>query len=44
MSSSLLVDTSGWASFFTKTEPTHPQALQRLGIVHQQNDRIITTN
>ncbi len=44
MSSSLLVDTSGWASFFTKTEPTHPQALQRLGIAHQQNDRIITTN
>ena len=43
-SNSLFVDTSGWASFFTKTEPTHLQALQLLGIAHQQNDRIITTN
>ena len=43
-SNSLFVDTSGWASFFTQTEPTHPQALQRLGIAHQQNDRIITSN
>jgi uncharacterized protein len=44
MSNSLFVDTSGWASFFTKTESTHPQALQLLRIAHKQNHRIITSN
>jgi uncharacterized protein len=41
---SLFVDTSGWVSFFTQTEPTYPQALQQLSSAHQQNDRIITSN
>jgi uncharacterized protein len=41
---SLFVDTSGWASFFTQTEPTYLQALQQLSIAHQQNYRIITSN
>lgn len=44
MNSGLFVDTSGWASFFTKTEPTHPQSLQLMGIAHQQNHEIITSN
>lgn len=42
--SSLFVDTSGWASFFTKTEPTHLQAVQSLGSARQQNHTIFTSN
>lgn len=41
---SLFVDTSGWASFFTKTEPAYPQAVQILTTAHQQNRRILTSN
>jgi uncharacterized protein len=44
MSSSLFVDTSGWASFFIKTEPTYPKALKILGIAYQRHHQIITSN
>ncbi|NMF85815.1 PIN domain-containing protein [Nodosilinea sp. P-1105] len=44
MTTSLFVDTSGWASFFIQDQPHYPQALQALSHARTENHRIITTN
>ncbi|NET48919.1 MAG: type II toxin-antitoxin system VapC family toxin [Merismopedia sp. SIO2A8] len=44
MNKLLFVDTSGWASFFVKTEPTHPQAVQTLASAHHNKQTLITSN
>ena len=44
MSKQLFVDTSGWASFFVKTEPTHSRAVQALSIARHNKQTLITSN
>ncbi|MFN6518416.1 MAG: type II toxin-antitoxin system VapC family toxin [Nostoc sp. CreGUA01] len=44
MSSSLFVDTSGWASLLVNTQPFYPQADQHFRLAFQQHKGIITTN
>lgn len=38
------VDTSGWASFFVRTEPHHAKAIELMTQWQQQNGRVVTTN
>ena len=44
MPNSLLVDTSGWASFFIQDQPHYPEALEQLSLARTQNHQIVTTN
>ena len=40
----VFVDTSGWASFFIRTEPHHAKAVELMTQWQQQNGRVVTTN
>ena len=40
----VFVDTSGWASFFIKTDPYHEKAFKLMMLWQQQNRRVVTTN
>ena len=40
----VFVDTSGWASFFVRTEPHHEKAVELMTQWQQQNGRVVTTN
>ena len=40
----VFVDTSGWASFFVRTEPHHAKAIELMTQWQQQNGRVVTTN
>ena len=40
----VFVDTSGWASFFVRTDPHHAKASALITRWQQQNQRIVTTN
>jgi uncharacterized protein len=44
MLNSLFIDTSGWASFFTQSDPHYSQAVQHLDTARQQNTAMITSN
>ena len=40
----VFVDTSGWASFFIKTDLHHEKAFELMMLWQQQNRRVVTTN
>ena len=40
----VFVDTSGWASFFVRTEPHHAKAIELMTQWQQLNGRVVTTN
>ena len=40
----VFADTSGWASFFIKTDPYHEKAFELMMLWQQQNRRVVTTN
>ena len=40
----VFADTSGWASFFIKTDPYHAEAVKLMTLWQQRNLRVVTTN
>ena len=40
----VFADTSGWASFFIKTDPSHAKAFELMTLWQQQNRHVVTTN
>lgn len=44
MANEVFADTAGWANFFVRTEPFHPQAKALMQNWHSQNINVVTTN